>query len=175
MIAVIFIKTRNIQVLETNLILKYFADSRSSDSWIALPPVVGGVMATTDTTADDEEQAGSSGIAALEQRLSEQADHQEEFQTFLLTRTDPDADTAKQFQQELIDFIKAKMAAEEIGIQEAAIALWEQVAMMEQNVRESGDEEREDSDMSADSRQANSPEVGRNHEEATLPDDPAFQ
>jgi hypothetical protein len=132
-------------------------------------------MATTNTTADDKEQAGSSGIAALEQRLSEQTDHQEEFQTFLLTRTDPDADAAKQFQEELIDFIKTKMTAEEIGIQETAIALWEQVAMMEQNVRESGDEEREDSDMSVDSRQANLPEAGRDHEEATLPNDPAFQ
>lgn len=131
-------------------------------------------MAATETTADDEEQADDA-IAALERRLAEQAEHQEQFQTFLLTRTDPDADAAKQFQQDLIEFIKAKMAAEDIGISEAAVALWEQVALMEQNVRESDDAGHGDGDIPAESRGADSRDTTQDGGESGLPDDPAFQ
>lgn len=128
-------------------------------------------MTATDTTADDDDEQADSPVEALAERLADQAEHQENFQTFLRAHGDPDADAAEQFQQDLIEFIKANMAAEDVGIPEAAVALWEQVALMEQNVRDDdGDGER-----SAGSQQSDSRGSTRDEGDAGLPDDPAFQ
>lgn len=129
-------------------------------------------MEATDTTAADDDEQANAPIEALAERLAEQAEHQENFQTFLRSRSDSDADAAEQFQQDLIKFIKANMAAEHIGLSEAAVTLWEQVALMEQNLRESGDD---GSDRSAGSQQDDSRGVTREEADPGLPNDPAFQ
>ncbi|KPN29249.1 hypothetical protein SY89_03483 [Halolamina pelagica] len=131
-------------------------------------------MAATDTTAADDDEQADSPIEALTQRLAEQAEHQENFQTFLRVRSDPDADAAEQFQEDLIEFIKTKMAEEDIGVPEAAIALWEQVALMERNVRDGDGDAGEPSAMP---QQGDSRDAARDDgdSDAGLPDDPAFQ
>jgi hypothetical protein len=128
-------------------------------------------MVASDTTAGDGEQPDHP-IEALAQRLAEQAEQQENFQTFIRARSDPDPDAAEQFQEDLIEFIKANMAAEDLGFHEAAIALWEQVALMERNVRDADDG---DSERSARSQQRDSRGATRDDGDAGLPDDPAFQ
>jgi len=129
-------------------------------------------MAATDTTAADDDEQDGSPIEALAQRLAEEAEHQENFQTFLRVRADPDADAAEQFQEDLIEFIKANMAEEDIGVPEAAIALWEQVALMERNVRDGDGDAGEPSAMP---QQGDARDTTRDDGDAGLPDDPAFQ
>lgn len=129
-------------------------------------------MAATDTTAADEDEGTDSPIEALAEHLADQAEHQENFQTFLRTHSDPDADAAERFQQDLIEFIKANMAAEDIGVPEAAIALWEQVALMERNVRE---DDEDDGEGSTGFQQSDSRGATTGDGNAGLPDDPAFQ
>lgn len=136
------------------------------------PPIGRSAMAATDTTAADDDEQADSPIEVLAQRLAEQAENQENFQTFLRARSDPDSDAAKQFQQDLIEFIKANMAEEDISVPEAAIALWEQVALIEKNVRDDDGDTNESPTMP---QQGDAGEATRDDGDGGMPDDPAFQ
>jgi hypothetical protein len=128
-------------------------------------------MAEPDTTEADDGRTESS-IETLERRLADQADRQENFQTFLRGRTDPDADAEERFHQDLIEFITIAMSAGDTGLPEVAIALWEQVTAVEQNARRTDDSGGDSSAGPGRSRSCGSGVDGR---EPAVPDDPAFQ
>ena len=88
-------------------------------------------------------------IKAIHKGIAEQASRQEKFQLSLRVQGSPDEEAAKEFHQNLIEFIASKIDSGEVSIPEVAIALWDEVNRMEEMIREASEEVDGDADHDA--------------------------
>ncbi|MCU4744198.1 hypothetical protein [Natronoglomus mannanivorans] len=149
-------------------------------------------MAVTDSPADGEEAQSSSSelnsmhYKAIREGISQQASQQVDFQMAVRVKGDPSEDEAAQFHEDLMKFIEGQLEADNIGMAEIAIALWNEVNRMEEQVREASKEieQNESTDVeSGHSGGASSEQNSAASDEETLveseansgiPNDPAF-
>lgn len=129
-------------------------------------------------------------VKAIRKGIAEQASRQEEFQLSVRVQGSPDGEATKEFHEDLIDFIKSKVAAGDVEIPEVAVALWEEVNRMEKMVREADTETDDDAATGEDRTETNGDDSGvtdltgqpstadgedaDSEADSGLPEDPAF-